>query len=281
MNSNFHQASVVLQTSATAEDGEQSRIIKAEGQTNDTTNKVKPSPKPFDVLEAVEYRLSITDLFVEKAQYHLEKRAKRYKWLGYAMYLLALLLLATGTRIAYNRMPNGASHSEASFNIKVNLQPDLFNLLNNPASLTTPASAVTLVQTPAAFSKDGGKSYISSEIIGLFERFIKAFTAYGFIVLTAVALIRGARACLDQQERLLSKRHSLRQGRLYLHLSGGSVTINDLERAFNWNHEQHNAFTNMPTDAKAPWGNVLDEIIKIVPELVKTGVNAAEKKKGN
>ena len=90
--------------------------------------------------------------------------------------------------------------------------------------------------------------------------------------------MRGARACLDQRERLLTKRHSLRQGRLYLHLTGGRVTVEDMARAFNWNHEQPNAFTDMPTDTKAPWGNVVEEIIKIVPELVKTGVDAAEKK---
>ncbi|HTN84795.1 MAG TPA: hypothetical protein VL242_13940, partial [Sorangium sp.] len=88
-------------------------------------------------------------------------------------------------------------------------------------------------------------------------------------------LTRGARACLDQRERLLAKRHSLRQGRLFLHLMGGHVTIDEMERAFNWNHTQLNAFTHMLSDTKAPLATVGEELVKITPELVKTGVTAA------
>ena len=31
----------------------------------------------------------------------------------------------------------------------------------------------------------------------------------------------------------------------------------------------------MPTDAKAPWGNVLEQVVKIAPELVKAGATTA------
>lgn len=123
--------------------------------------------------EAVKYRLAISDLFVEKAQFHLEDRARRYKELGYTLYIVAIILLSIGGFFACGRM------------------------LNKPIQITSTTPWVELLYN-----------------------FIVSFTAYGFIVLTAVALMRGARACLDQRERLLTKRHSLRQGRLYLHLSG-------------------------------------------------------------
>ncbi|WP_321532511.1 hypothetical protein [uncultured Desulfuromonas sp.] len=184
---------------------------------------------------AVTYRLSTADLFVEKAQYHLEERAKGYKWWGFSMYSAAAVLFLTGIYLSWQRMD----------------KYEIDTILSLPTDILW---------------------------IDLLTKFVLAFTAYGFIVLTAVALSRIARACLDQRERLLSKRHSLRQGRLYIHLTGGNVTIDEIERAFNWNHDQINAFTNMPTDAKAPWGNVLGEIAKIAPELVKVGTDAAQKK---
>ncbi len=108
-------------------------------------------------------------------------------------------------------------------------------------------------------------------------RFTVAFTAYGLLVAAAAAAGKGAKACFDQSERLLAKRHALRHGRLFLHLRGGLATSSQMKEAFDWNHFQPNAFTHLNMDAKAPWGNVVEEIIKIVPELVKTGVEAASK----
>jgi len=183
-----------------------------------------------NIADAVRYRLSITDLFVEKAQYYLEHRARVYELLGYAMYSGALFLFIIGAVLASYKM-----------------------LFYDPPK---PQDADKILY------------------VDLLSRFVLAFTGYGFLVLTGVASARGARACLDQRERLLAKRHSLRQGRLYLHLAGGHVTIDEMERAFNWNHSQSNAFTHMPTDTKAPWGAVLEEVVKITPELVKTGAAA-------
>ena len=276
-------------------------VILQTNERNDPTKDINnatglSTENSEEVLEAVEYRLAITDLFVEKAQYHLEDRAGRYKKLGYLLYSLAILMFASGAAIACYRM----FHPENKPIIETRQQSVLPKIL-----ATTSVLPVVLVpnQPPAAGQWVASQVPITASVpatvgdnpqpatailahapvqrtwIDLLYNFIANFTAYGFIVLTAVVLTRGARACLDQRERLLAKRHSLRQGRLYLHLSGGRVTINDMEHAFNWNHEQQNAFTNMSTDAKAPWGNVIEEIIRIVPELVKTGVVAAEKGK--
>lgn len=195
-------------------------------------DELSPLEKPSkeDIAGTVRYRLAVADLFVEKAQYHLERRAERYEYLGVGMYGAATVLFASGAALAVYRMMT---------------------------------YEIVIVKSPGDPKLD------------LLARFILSFTAYGLIVSTAVVLARGARACLDQRERLLAKRHSLRQGRLYLHLTGGHLSIEEMERAFNWNHSQTNAFTQMLTDTKAPFGALSEELVKIVPDLVKTGVEAA------
>ena len=99
--------------------------------------------------------------------------------------------------------------------------------------------------------------------------FISAFTFYGFIVIAAVGLWRVGRAMLDQAERLLGKRHALRQGRLFLHLQNKDLTIENMEKAFNWNMSDLNAFSHMLTEAKAPWGSILAEVIKASADVTK------------
>jgi hypothetical protein len=180
------------------------------------------------------------------------------------MYIFGVVLFGWGAYTAVNRMEHNDQQTQSA------AAAPTPSAVAASTHLPVVPSAQLSVVAPAPAVAGATQTWID-----LLRRFILAFTAYGLIVLTAVALARGARACLDQRERLLAKRHSLRQGRLYLHLTGGRVTIEDMERAFNWNHEQHNAFTHMPTDAKAPWGTVLEEIVKIVPELVKTDVSAA------
>lgn len=107
-------------------------------------------------------------------------------------------------------------------------------------------------------------------------RFILGFTFYGFIVVAAVGLWRFGRAMLDQAERLLERRHALRQGRLFVHLHDGKMGIEDMEKAFNWNVSQPNAFSDMSTEAKAPWGTVLGEAIRASADVVKAGKNIRE-----
>ena len=109
--------------------------------------------------------------------------------------------------------------------------------------------------------------------------FIKGFTAYGMIVLAAVGLWRFGKALLDQSERLLERRHALRQGRLFVHLNNGKLTIDELEKAFNWNVTQSNAFGNIQTEASAPWGNVTKDLAKITPEILKAGIETIKKRK--
>jgi len=118
-----------------------------------------------------------------------------------------------------------------------------------------------------------------SEILSIF---ITAFTFYGFIVLIAVGLWRYGKAMLDQSERLLEKKHALRQGRLFVHLHDAkNMTFDEMEKAFNWNVNNSNAFSNMSTDAKAPWGAIISEAIKLGFETAVRGIKTKEEISNN
>jgi membrane protein implicated in regulation of membrane protease activity len=112
----------------------------------------------------------------------------------------------------------------------------------------------------------------------LITKFVKGFTFYGLLVLLAVFCYRMARALFDQAERLKDRRHALRQGRLFVHLNGGKMSVDEMEKAFNWNMTSENAFANINPDAQAPWGNVVKEMLKTIRETSKAGIKAAERK---
>jgi len=107
--------------------------------------------------------------------------------------------------------------------------------------------------------------------------FIKAFTFYGLLITLSVFSYRMTKAFFDQAERIKDRRHALRQGRLFVHLNGGRLTIHELEKAFNWNVSQPNAFANINTEAQAPWGNVVKELTRTIRETAKAGMKAARK----
>ena len=117
-----------------------------------------------------------------------------------------------------------------------------------------------------------------SSWLQLTSAFSRAFTAYGMIVLLSVGLWRYGRATLDQAERLLERRHALRQGRLFVHLNNGRLSIEEMEKAFNWNVSQSNAFGDLQTDAQAPWGVVVKEFAARIPDLLKAGIQSTSRK---
>ncbi len=103
-------------------------------------------------------------------------------------------------------------------------------------------------------------------------KFITGFTFYGFLVIAAVGLTRFGKAMLDQSERLSETKHALREGRLHMHLIDKEISIEDISKLFNWNMKgNQNAFSNLETDNKAPWGTVFSDVIKATANAVKPG----------
>ncbi len=190
------------------------------------------------------YRLAVTDLFVEKAIAYLEKHARPYKFMGYAANASALLIIFLGTCLAVIQM----------LGIKIHWLPRAVDLEIISQGKSLPWTVV-------------------------FSVFAKGFTAYGMVVLVSVALSRYGKAMHDQAERLMERRHALRQGRLFVHLNDGRLSVDQMEKAFNWNQSQSNAFANLKTEAQAPWGVVAKEIARNIPEILKAGVQSMSKGK--
>jgi len=106
--------------------------------------------------------------------------------------------------------------------------------------------------------------------------FMKSFTFYGLIILFAVYAGRMGKALFDQAERMKDRRHALRQGRLFVHLNGGKLTIDELDRAFNWNTSQDNAFYHFNPEAQAPWGTMFKEMMLTLRETAKSSLELAK-----
>ncbi|HLP48402.1 MAG TPA: hypothetical protein VK469_20850 [Candidatus Kapabacteria bacterium] len=218
------------------------------------------------------YHLAVTDLFVEKAQAYLEAQAHKYSLWGYIANILAILIIGSGAGFAIYQMVNfGNPHSFTNQAIANAHAIDLANDKTATPTKYPDSSKVTAADINA-------NEYTWQYLI---LAFTKAFTAYGMIVLIAVGLWRFGKAMLDQAERLLERRHALRQGRLFVHLSDGRLTIEELEKAFNWNMTQNNAFADIKTEAQAPWGVVLKELIRIMPEIIKNANSNADKTKAD
>lgn len=198
------------------------------------------------------YKLSVTDLFVEKAIHLLDVQANQYKKYGMLAFAIASCIIIVGVFIAATQ---------------ANVIPlDVVQSYNNNHMPVVDSSLIT---------KDNLKDYMSSQqsfaVINAFMSFAKSFTFYGLLVLSAVFLKRYGKASLDQAERIHDRRHALRQGRLYIHLKDGNIkTVDELEKAFNWNSSQNNAFADINTEAQAPWGNALKEIVNIIPKVIES-----------
>jgi hypothetical protein len=62
-------------------------------------------------------------------------------------------------------------------------------------------------------------------------------------------------------------------------LHDGELGIDEMEKSFEWNVSLPNAFSKLPTEAQAPWGSVLKELVNKVPEWIKATGDAFSGKK--
>ncbi len=205
----------------------------------DKCEKDKAIKQPFVLLPPAvrAYNLAVTDLFVEKALTYLNRKARSYKRDARILMLLATCVMAAAAIYAFT------------------------------ATFRKPSE-----EFAAALSDPGNVKLIMMVVYG----FIKTFTFYGLAVLISVYSIRMAKALFDQSERIKDRRHALRQGRLFVHLNGGRLTIDEMDKAFNWNVTQDNAFSHFNAEAQAPWGTVVKELLLTLRETAKASMQFAK-----
>jgi hypothetical protein len=199
------------------------------------------------------YRLAATDLFVEKAIAYLEIDCNRYTKRGMTLFAIGIVFVFIGI------ITSGINTFECG------------------TDFTAALIGGDHCKIIAKSSEELFKHHVKYYWVELVSKFTRGFTFYGMIVLLSVGCWRLGKAMLDQAERLRERRHSLRQGRLFIHLNNGNVTIEQLEKAFDWNVSKGNAFANIETEASAPWGAVLKEAVKILPEVFRRAKDAPAK----
>ncbi len=212
--------------------------------------------KPDQDHNSLAYRLATTDLFVEKAIIYLEKDYEDYKSWGKSLTKLSFLPLVIGVLVSafigyYLYFPHVLSQ---------------FFPLPSPPPPPSPDKLSECLAGIVCFIQLN-----NSDWPGIVSKFVAAFTFYGFLVLVSVSCWRHTKVMMDQLERLKERRHSLRQGRLFIHLNEGKVSIDELEKAFEWNVSRGNAFATMQTEASAPWGSVVKEALQGIANAFKFG----------
>lgn len=229
------------------------------------------------------YNLAVTDLFVEKAIIHLEIRATGYHKKGRRLMSISNAIIFFGTFFAilqiYIHIPRitlGDNNPIPKPPVTSSSTPSVHN---QKEYLKISKENAFTVDISTETSPAQQESTNSTEPAWL--GFTRSFSALGMIVILAVRMSRYGKALLDQGERLLERRHALRQGRLFVHLNDGKLNIDQLDEAFNWNVSGVNAFGNIPTESQAPWGTVLKDVLHRAPELVKTGFEAIKSPKKN
>lgn len=97
----------------------------------------------------------------------------------------------------------------------------------------------------------------------------------GAVVLVAVKyLVALARSFFHESVTLLSRRHALRFGRMYVYLNNGEVDLKELRRAFDWNRGGDSSFLDIKPDeiGKTPWSIVAKSLGDAVEKGVEKGV---------
>lgn len=236
---------------------------------SDAIKDLSPSSHERRETEARAYRLAVADLFVETALDLLERKSIHYKLGGISAYVLSVIAIAFGVFASF--------HHAQPF-VERQTPANLVETVRRPAQSSAQApSAMPQTQPPPTPVAHASSAPPSDSIVrnvlwfNMASSFARSFTFYGFIVLAAVTVWRLGRAMLDQSERLHDRRHALRQGRLFVHLRDGQLSAEELVRAFAWNIQQPNAFANMPTEAKAPWGGAFADLSRPLSEIASAG----------
>ncbi|MDQ7834934.1 MAG: hypothetical protein RDU24_06090 [Humidesulfovibrio sp.] len=231
------------------------------------------------------YNLAVTDLFVEKALAYLSRKARGYERSGKFFFGIAMLAVFLAVAVS------------AKLFISENLTDDWTIPYITTIKAGTNNNHLLYQNVNATLSSIINDSHLKEKVnenniepilmrlvgsavtIAMFEligKFIKAFTFYGLIVLIAVYCYRMSKALIDQSERIKDRRHALRQGRMFVHLNGGRLSIDEMEKAFNWNSNPDNAFSNINPDAQAPWGTVMKEMMQTLRETTKATAEMAK-----
>jgi hypothetical protein len=105
----------------------------------------------------------------------------------------------------------------------------------------------------------------------LILRIVSAISLGAIVIVAVRYMVALARSFFHESVTLLSRRHALRFGRMYLYLNHEDVKLEDLREAFDWNRGGDSSFLDIrPNEiSQTPYG----AIAKSVSDAISKGVN--------
>ncbi|GAB6035831.1 hypothetical protein JCM15519_03900 [Fundidesulfovibrio butyratiphilus] len=229
--------------------------------------KKQTSSDPFLLLpwDVRAYNLAVTDLFVEKALTYLAQAERWYKRAGQSCCLFAIFVMVIGTLFAMSALVPEKFRDVAVYIALEHIISETDTPGGGSSVKKDVVDYIKNVQNSELYSKKATESRLSFAYA-----FVKSFTGYGMIVGLVVALFKLGKTLLEQYEIIAERRHALRQGRLFVHLNNGKLSISELVSAFNWNSSYENAFSSFHYDAQAPMGKLSKDLVSSFTEVSKT-----------
>jgi hypothetical protein len=190
------------------------------------------------------FAIASTDLFVEKAQHVLTRRARRLYRAGAFTIAATFLLLLGGASVIIWQISNG-------------IPDDVLGL-----RVIQGAQGINTVATNATHA--------------LILRIFQATALSAFVLVGVKYLIGLGRSFFHEAESLRQRRHALRFGRLYVYLKRGDVELDKLQEAFQWNKTVNTSYLDMKPEVitETIIQKLIDAAIKSPGESVKSVADA-------
>lgn len=100
-----------------------------------------------------------------------------------------------------------------------------------------------------------------------FIKLVRVSTISGFFLAIVFFLMWLSKSLLHEAMVLYNRRHSLRFGRLYIYTQHGSVKLNEMAEAFQWNAEYISAFRDMKPEGF--FKTILHRLLEMPPDALR------------
>ncbi|NTV60611.1 MAG: hypothetical protein HGA77_04810 [Chlorobiaceae bacterium] len=199
----------------------------------------------FLLTEEQMFSLSITDLFVEKAQAVLSRRGNFLIRAGAFTVFSAIMLLIFGFFVAIFSQPLlDILQKYINSELKINIKFDS-------------------VQTALLGNKRSDGPWVL-----LLYYLIKTLGITAYIYICVKLLLSLARSFFHEGLSLFERRHALRFGRMYIYLKKGNVSEKWLERFFQWNKETKTSFLDMKPEVLTE--TLMHKLFGVFPDIIQS-----------
>lgn len=215
--------------------------------------------------------LAATDVFVEKAQKRITKRAKLFFVLGFLSVAFFVLILWIPT---YYML-----HMTVPQMIGIDQADGLYVLFKKDTSdFLSQSPAAPVVAPPEAIDS---LAKVNGYVFGLVV--LKSIAIAGLVAALAYFLASLGKSFFHEGIVLMNRRHSMRFGRLMMYIYKGDMTNEKVDEVFKWNYDFDTSFRSLDVKALSGtfWGKLAEVVKSSIDkpkEMLSSAVSAVVKK---